>query len=93
MEKQAAKTEQGLRKGLFNNIRIQLQDAMVKVGCRRSMRVRAYRIAAASGDFAEIVVSCMASHRSRSSKTGAAWGLRSSARQSGGEPRASFSTA
>jgi hypothetical protein len=44
-------------------------------------------------DFPEIVVSCMASHRSGSSKTGAACALRSSTRTSGGNPRASFSTA
>lgn len=68
-------------------------DAVLLLGDRFEIFAAATAAAAASGDFPEIVVSCMASQTSRSSKTGAACALRSSARRSGGEPRASFSTA
>ena len=62
-------------------------------GRRRTIRVRALRIADTRGDLPEIVVSCSASHRFGSSKTGAAWAQQNSARISGGDPWASFLTA
>lgn len=32
MERQAAKTAKELRKGLFNNIRVQLKEAVIEIG-------------------------------------------------------------
>ena len=60
---------------------------------RRSRRVTAWRIAAATGVLAALLGSCDCSHRSNSSRHGAALVWRMAARFSGGCPRASFSMA
>ena len=81
-----------LRKGLFNNIRVQIQNAVIQIGPRLGQpgerildRLGQRRLA---GDFVQLGLS----HVSRSSKIGLAYSCRRATRCRGDLNRARFST-